>query len=137
MYTKPSQKATQYMRTKAFGNHFCVEDDTSRCLLTYDSSMASMFQVPVDDARDGTVNYVGVIKDILKLDYGPVNIPVILLCCEWIRRHDNCGNSMYIRDEAGFLFVNFRHKMLKLAEPFIFPSQATQVFYTDDMKKDG
>jgi hypothetical protein len=28
---------------------------------------------------------------------------------------------MYVRDEARFLFVNFQHKMPKLAEPFIFP----------------
>jgi hypothetical protein len=44
---------------------------------------------------------------------------------------------MYVRDEARFLFVNFQHKMPKLAEPFIFPSQATQVFYSDDNRKEG
>lgn len=135
--TKPSQKTTRYTRMKAFGNHFRVEDDTSRRLLTYDSGMASVFQVPVDDARDVAVNYVGVVKDILKLDYGPLNTPVILLSCEWVKRHDNRGNPTYIRDEAGFLCVNFRHKMPKSADPFIFPSQATQVFYSNDMKKDG
>ena len=91
----------------------------------------------MDDARDVIVNYVGIIKDILKLDYGPVNTPVILLCCKWVRRHNNHGNPMYIRDEAGFLCVNFRYKMPKSVEPFIFPSQATQVFYSDDMKKDS
>jgi hypothetical protein len=137
MCTKPSQKATRYTRMKAFGNHFRVEDDTTTRLHTYDSGVASVFQVPVDDARDVSVNYVGVVKDILKLDYGAVNSPVILLRCEWVRRHDNRGNPTYIRDEAGFLFVNFRHKMPKLAEPFIFPSQATQVFYSDDMRKEG
>ena len=137
MCTKPSQKTTRYTCMKAFGNHFRVEDDTSRRLLTYDSGVASVFQVPVDDARDVTVNYVVVVKDILKLDYGPVTSPVILLCCEWVKRHDNRGNPTYIRDKAGFLCVNFRHKLPKSAEPFIFPSQATQVFYSDDMKKDG
>jgi hypothetical protein len=94
------------------------------------------FRSPIDDARDVSVNYVGVLKDILKLDYRAVNSPVILLHCEWVRRHDNRGNPTYIRDEAGFLFVNFRHKMPKLAEPFIFPSQATQVFYSNDIRKE-
>jgi hypothetical protein len=122
---------------KAFGNHFRVDDDTSRRLQTYDSGVASVFHVPTEDARDVAVNYVGVVKDILKLNYGPVHTSVILLCCEWVRRHDNRGNPTYIRDEAGFLVVNFRHKMPKLAEPFIFPSQATQVIYSDDIKKDG
>ena len=71
---------------KAFGNHFRVEDDISSCLLTYDSGMASVFQVPVDDAQDVTVNYIGVVKNILKIDYGLVNTLVILLRCEWIRQ---------------------------------------------------
>ena len=137
MCTKPSQKTTRYTRMKAFGNHFRVEDDTSRRLLTYDSGVASVFQVPVDDARDVAVNYVGIVKDILKLDYGPLNTPVILLCCDWIKKHDNRGYPTYVRDEAGFLCVNFRHKMPKSADPFIFPSQATQVFYSTDTKKDG
>jgi hypothetical protein len=122
---------------KAFGNHFCVDDDTSRRLQTYNSGVASVFHVPIEDARDVAVNYVGIVKDILKLNYRSVHTPVILLRCEWVRGHDNRGNSTYIRDEAGFLFVNFQHKMPKLAEPFIFPSQATQVFYSDDIRKGG
>ena len=137
MCTKPSQKAIRYMRMKAFGNHFHVEDDTSTRLLTYDCGVASVFQVRADDARDVTVNYVGVVKDILKIDYGPVSTPVISLRCEWVRRHDNRGNPTYDRDEAGFLCVNFRNRMAKSAEPFIFPSQATQVFYSDDIRKQG
>jgi hypothetical protein len=96
-----------------------------------------VFQVPGEDATDVAVNYVGIVKDILKLDYGPVHTPVILLQCKWVWEHDNRGNPTYIRDEAGFLFVNFRHKMPKLAEPFIFPNQATQVFYLDDSRKEG
>ena len=38
---------------------------------------------------------------------------------------------MYTRNESGFLVVNFRHKLPRLAEPFIFPSQATQVFFSN------
>jgi hypothetical protein len=98
---------------KAFGNHFCVDDDTSRRLQTYNSGVASVFHVPIEDARDVAVNYVGIVKDILKLNYRSVHTPVILLRCEWVRGHDNRGNSTYIRDEAGFLFVNFQHKMPK------------------------
>jgi hypothetical protein len=67
---------------KAFGNHFRVDDDTANRLQTYDSEVASVFQVPGEDATDVAVNYVGVVKDILKFDYGPVHTPVILLRCE-------------------------------------------------------
>ena len=42
-----------------------------------------------------------------------------------------------MRDDAGFMVVNFRHKLPKMSEPFIFPSQATQVFFSNDLKKPG
>jgi hypothetical protein len=50
---------------------------------------------------------------------------VILMRCDWMKRIDNRGNSTYTRDEAGFLVVNFRHKLPRMADPFIFPSQVT------------
>jgi hypothetical protein len=53
---------------------------------TYDSGVASVFDVPTTDARDVSVHYVGVLKDIFKLDYGPLRIATILICCEWIKR---------------------------------------------------
>jgi hypothetical protein len=125
---KPSQRATRYRRMKAFGNHFRVEDDASVRMLTYDSGVASVFQVPTEDATDVTVNYAGVVKDILKLNYGPLSRPIILMRCQWAKRSDNQGNSTYIRDDAGFLIVNVRHSLPKMSDPFIFAAQATQVF---------
>jgi hypothetical protein len=58
---------------------------------TYDKDIASLFDVPTEDARDILVNYVGVLKDILKPNYGPMRTLVLLFCCEWIKREDNCG----------------------------------------------
>jgi hypothetical protein len=137
--TKPSQKAMQYTKMKAFGNHFRVEDEATSRMQTYDSGIASVFAVPTEDARDVSVNYVGVLKDILilKVDYGPMRQPVILLRCEWIKRKDNRGNPTYVRDDARFLVVNFRHKLRNMSDPFIFPSQGTQVFFSDDPEKAG
>jgi hypothetical protein len=130
--TKPSQKAMRYTKMKAFGNHFRVLDDTTNRMKTYDSGITSVFDVPTEDARNVSVNYVGVLKDILKLDYGPMRTPVILLRCEWIKKSDNRGNPTYIWDEIGFLVVNFRHKLPSMCDPFIFPSQATQVFFSNE-----
>jgi hypothetical protein len=96
-----------------------------------------VFQVPTVDARDLSVNYVGVLKDILKLDYSPVRTPIILFRCEWIKREDSRGNATYIRDDAGFLVVNFRHKLARTCDPFIFPNQTTQVFFSNDVRKPG
>jgi hypothetical protein len=44
--TKPSQKAMRYTKMKAFGNHFRVLDDMTSRMQTYDSSIASVFDVP-------------------------------------------------------------------------------------------
>jgi hypothetical protein len=49
---KSSQRAIRYMKLKAFGNHFRIEDDASNRLQTYDSGVAFVFQVPMSDARD-------------------------------------------------------------------------------------
>jgi hypothetical protein len=132
---RPSHRATRYTGMKAFGNHFRVQDRRTDHLLTYDSDVASIFDVPSENAREVSINYVGILKDILKLDYGPLQTPVILMNCEWLKRVDNRGNSTYIRDEASFLVVNSRHKLPRMAEPFIFPSHATQVFFSDVYNK--
>jgi hypothetical protein len=122
---------------KAFGNHFKVEDDASVHMLTYDSGVASVFQVPTEDATDVSVNYIGVVKDILKLDYGPMSRPIVLMRCQWAKHSDNRGNPTYIRDDAGFLIVNVWHNLPRMSDPFIFAAQAIQVFYTDDPQKPG
>jgi hypothetical protein len=134
---KPSQRATIYMRMKAYGNHFRVDDRTTAQLQTYDSGIASIFHVPAEDAQEVSINYIGVLKDILKLEYGPLHTHVNLMKCEWMKGADNQGNNTYARDEAGFLLVNFRHKLPRMADPFIFPTHATQVFFSDDHKKPG
>ena len=134
----PSQKATRYTRMRAFGNHFRVEDSQSALLQTYDNGIASIFEMPTTDSQsEVSINYVGVLQDILKLDYGPLRTPVILFRCEWFKREDNRGNPTYMRDDAGFMVVNARHKLPKMSEPFIFPSQATQVFFSNDLTKPG
>ena len=54
-----------------------------------------------------------------------------------MKKVDNRGNNTYTRDEVGFLIVNFCHKLPQLAHLFIFPSQATQVFFSDIQNKPG
>lgn len=136
---RPKNKCLRYGKIKAFGNHFRVDDNSEIIMKTYDSGVATVADDPVLDARDvSSINYVGVLKDILKLDYGPVRSSIILLRCEWIKKFDNRNNpNTYVRDESGFLMVNFKHKLPKMQDPFIFPSQATQVFFSDDRKKPG
>jgi hypothetical protein len=44
-----------------------VDDPTTTQLQTYDSGVASIFHLPTEDAWEVSINYVGVLKDILKL----------------------------------------------------------------------
>ena len=107
---------------KAFGNHFRVNNPITTCLQTYDIAVASIFHIPTEDARKLSINHVGILKDILELDYRPLHTLVILMKCKWMKKVDNQKNNTYIRDEVGFLVVNFCHKLPKMADPFIFPS---------------
>lgn len=83
------------------------------------------------------MNYVGVLKDILLLDYGGINTKNILMRCEWVKPQDSPGNATYMRDDASFLVVNFQHKLARMENPFIFPSQATQVLFSKNVEKPG
>jgi len=42
-----------------------------------------------------------------------------------------------VRDDVGFLTINFQHRLSMTFEPFIFPSQVTQIFFYDNLKKLG
>jgi hypothetical protein len=78
----------------------------------------------------GSIQYVGVLKDIILLNYRPVSQPVVLSKCDWITPgFDRWGNPTYKWDEDGFLLVNFHNLKAKITKPFVFPSQVQQVFY--------
>jgi hypothetical protein len=120
---------------KAYGNHFKVDDSRNCSLQTFDSGVASMFDMPTIDASEVFANYVGIFKDILKLDYGPVHTPMIIIRCKWIKQEDNRGNPTYVRDDMGFFIIKFCHNLPLMSKPFIFPSQETWVFYFLYIKK--
>jgi hypothetical protein len=104
-------------------------------MLAYDSGVASVFEVPTRDATDVSVNYVGIVKDIFKFDYGPLSRPIVLLICKWAKRENSRRNTTYTHDDAGFLLVNDLHSLSRMSDPFIFAAQATQVFYSEDPHK--
>ena len=134
---KLAQKATRYTRVTAFGKHFRVEDESTTHFVSYNTGVASIFHELSSHMEDSSVNYMGVLKDILELDYGALSTRIILLRNEWVKTQDNRGNPTYTRDESGFLVVNCRHKLPRMQYPFIFPSQATQVFFLDVPRRPG
>jgi hypothetical protein len=76
---------------------------------------------------------VGILKDIILLDYGPISQLVILFKCDWVRNGlDRWGNATYKCDVDGFLLVNFQQLKAWVDEPFVFLAQVQQVFYAYD-----
>jgi hypothetical protein len=52
---------------------------------TFDSGVTLVFDMLIIDVRDLSVNFVGILKDIFKLDYGPLHTHVVNFKCEWIK----------------------------------------------------
>lgn len=48
-----------------------------------------------------------------------------------MKPQDTRGNSMYTKDDVGFLVVNFCRKLPCTVKPFIFLSQATKVYFSN------
>ncbi len=129
--------ASRYTKMKAYGNHYRVFINTyGNTSATYDYGVASIFhqeQQSTKGTRLGALQYVGISKDIILLDYGLISQPVILFKCDWVRNGlDRWGNATYMRDDDGFLLVKFRQLKARVDEPYVFPAQVQQVFYAND-----
>jgi len=81
----------------------------------------------------GDVTYYGRLKEIIELDYMG-RFSVVLFKCDWV---DVTLGRGIKRDEYGFTLVNFSNLIhtgeKQEHEPFIFASQANQVFYVNDL----
>jgi hypothetical protein len=98
--TKHGLSIVKYVKAKGSNNNFRVLDHKTNLLLIFASSVALVFQQLDVDTRAIQMNYVGVFKDIMQLNYGLVNTPTILFRCEWIKHTNNWGSNIYIKDDA-------------------------------------
>jgi len=72
-----------------------VDNATSTQLRSYNNGVVSIFKLLTENAQDFLVNDIGVLKDILLLDYEGLNTQIILLQCKWVKAHDNQQNATY------------------------------------------
>ncbi len=73
-----------------------------------------------------SIEYVGVFKDILKLDYGPISTPIIFMWCAWVwNGSDVRGNPTYKWDEVGFLLAKFWYMIAEGEDPLFFMPSPT------------
>ncbi|KAK3013652.1 hypothetical protein RJ639_009519 [Escallonia herrerae] len=78
----------------------------------------------------GDVNYYGVLTDIIVLHYSK-KFRFVLFKCDWVYN----GIGLVDRDGLGFTLINFNHLAHSQNisdEPYIFASQAEQVFFVQE-----
>ncbi len=78
--TPPSFIAMNYKKMKAYGDHFRVDDEQTHLLVTYDYSVKYIFQQSQGNENNvlDQIQYVGTLKQILQLAYGPMSSPIFL-----------------------------------------------------------
>lgn len=81
--------------------------------------------------RATLLDYYGVVKDIIEMDYLRGR-KVVLFDCDWI--DGRVRNRAIKTDEYGFTLVNFKH-LLPGPDTFILGSNANQLFYVQDPKQ--
>ncbi|KAG9450323.1 hypothetical protein H6P81_010288 [Aristolochia fimbriata] len=86
----------------------------------------------VASIREAKKIFYGVVENVLEVYFGTL-APVHLLKCSWYDMKEGRGRVV---DEYNFTLVNTTKKSFE-DEPFIYPSQAQQVFYSKDPIKIG
>uniref|UniRef100_A0A803N597 Transposase n=1 Tax=Chenopodium quinoa TaxID=63459 RepID=A0A803N597_CHEQI len=127
----PSHIAKKYTGYSVNGYRFhtmkrdanCITQNSGVTLIAITHSFASSKdQNPVL----GNVNYYGSITEIIEISYH-VHFSVVLFRCQWFHS---------IKDDDELITVNM-NKTVSKEEPFILATQAHQVFYVEDLNRDG
>lgn len=87
------------------------------------------------DGSSGNIDWYGVIKKIIALDF-PFGKEVILFQCDWfdVPAADKNKGRGYQRDRYGIIDIDTT-RLRYLDEPYILGTQAEQVFYVNGAKK--
>lgn len=128
----PSRKVCAFGSMTSYGSHYRVDmEEGGPRHVTYDSGVAelarrapatcsTMNAVQVDLVR------VGVLKNILVLNYGNLNI--VLMVVSWVAKHTD-GQPRLRRDAHGFWLANMSARPRDTAYPYLLPALASQVHY--------
>ena len=131
----PDSVAWTYNACNVNGFHFRVKgmDDhrvTQNSGVALKAETLSYASRRDNNPRVGVVYYYGQLTDIIKVRYSN-SMPYVMFKCNWI--DNNHGKK---EDGLKFTLVNFNHLLYRdnrvIDEPFIFASQAEQVWYASD-----
>ena len=131
--TPPSHKARLFKSMKAYGNFFRVSSVEGK-FVTADSGVSATCETiqrsgPFDrNTIVGSVTYFGRIVEIIELDYGQLK-PIVLLC-DWVEPIWRGPTACLRKDKYGFTSLKLRRLMRRSANSFIFPVQASKIFFS-------
>jgi hypothetical protein len=140
-------KARVYKACKAYGNHWramsslgSLVDCDSSGFKTFDSGMACTFMEKRINRAGGTIDeaiqYVGVLTDILVLDYGALRKDVVLFKGRWADPSWTPRATASMKyDESGLWQANFQKELGSSKKmDYVFPQQVEQVFFYPNEK---
>ena len=126
----PSRRVCSFRSMMSHGSHYRVEGEVDMVdHVTYDSGV-----VELEARREGSspsvsasvvhIKRVGTLQDILVFDYGGINI--VLMVVSWVAK-DTEMQPRLRRDSHGFWIANMDALPRCSTQPYILPSQASQV----------
>lgn len=128
----PSKKVCAFSSMISFGSHYRVDmEEGGPRHVTYDSGVAELAALaPAPCSSSNAVQVelvrVGVLKNILVLNYGPLNI--VLMVVSWVAKHTD-EQPRLRRDAHGFWLANMLARPRDTANPYLLPALASQVKY--------
>jgi len=97
--------------------------------VSYDSGVAEVACRTSSQSSSTTGTWVelvrvGVLKNILVLDYG--NVKVVLMVASWVAKHTEEQPRLH-RDSHGFWLANMTTRPRDISNPYLLPALASQV----------
>ena len=130
----PSPVIKHHPSMWAYGFHFRTDAEDGARHVSFDSGVAAIITQECRSSRadrhpvEAALNYLGVINDILHVDYGMHQF--VLLKCSWIRP-DLEGAPTIRRDVHGFWSVKYGARQAPVVEPYVFPNHVQQASYCE------
>lgn len=126
----PSKKVCAFSGMKSFGSHYRVDvEEGGPRHVTFDSGVAELEsrrrgQSSCSNPVKVQLVRVGVLKNILVLTYGNLNI--VLMVVSWVAKHTE-ERPRLRRDSHGFWLANMAARPRDTSNPYLLPSVASQV----------
>ena len=126
----PAKKVCAFSSMASYGSHYRVDmEEAGARHVTYDSGVAELKCTAVDpsssyNAVQVEVARVGVLKNILVMNYGNLNI--VLMVVSWVATHTD-EHPTLCRDEHGFWLANMAARPRDTTHPYLLPALASQV----------